>query len=147
MEFLFPLPEKNHPPLSVPRPGKLVIERGFIKGYVDLVAVYDGMVYFADWKSDVLPSYDQETVQEHVATHYDLQVKLYVLALMKALRVHSESEYENRFGGLVYVFLRGLRTSDDVSPGIYFRRPSWFQVLAYEREIKQSPDRSWRPRS
>jgi len=147
MEFLFPYPEKRHPPLSEPRPEKLVIERGFIKGYVDLVVEYDGLVYFADWKSDVLPSYGQETIEEHVATHYDLQAKLYVLALMKALGVHSESEYENRFGGLVYVFLRGLRTSDDVSPGIYFRRPSWFQVLAYEREIKQSPDRSWRPRS
>jgi len=144
MEFLFPYPEKNHPPLSVPRPGKLVIERGFIKGYVDLVVEYDGLVYFADWKSDVLPSYGQETVREHVATHYDLQARLYVLALMKALGVHSESEYEDRFGGLLYVFLRGLCRSDDVGQGIYFRRPSWSQVLSYETEIKQSADRPWR---
>ena len=147
MEFLFPYPEQGHPPLSEPGPGKLVVERGFIKGYVDLVVEHDGLVYFADWKSDVLPSYGQESIQEHVATHYDLQVKLYVLALIKALGVHSESEYEDRFGGLVYVFLRGLRGSSDDGQGIYFRRPSWSQVLVYEVEIKRSPDRSRSVRS
>ena len=44
------------------RPGKLVIERGFIKGYVDLVVEHKDRVYFADWKSDLLPSYDSETI-------------------------------------------------------------------------------------
>jgi len=146
MEFLFPYPEKGHPSLSEPRPGKLVIERGFIKGYVDLVVEHDGLVYFADWKSDVLPSYGQESIQEHVASHYDLQVKLYVLALMKALGVHTESEYRDRFGGLVYVFLRGLRASGDDNQGVYFRRPSWSEILSYEVEIKRSPDRSRRAR-
>jgi len=147
MEFLFPYPEKSHPPLSEPRPGKLVIERGFIKGYVDLIVEHDGLVYFADWKSDVLLAYGQASIQEHVATHYDLQVKLYVLALMKALGVHSESEYEARFGGLVYVFLRGLRRSGGDVQGIYFQRPNWSQILSYEVEIKRSPDWSRRARS
>ena len=57
MEFLFPLPEGSHPSLADPEPGKLVVERGFIKGFVDLVVEHDGLVYFADWKSDVLDSY------------------------------------------------------------------------------------------
>jgi exodeoxyribonuclease V beta subunit len=144
MEFLFPLPERNHPSLSETRPGKLVIERGFIKGYVDLVIEHDGLVYFADWKSDVLPSYGQEAIRAHVTTHYDLQVRLYVLALIKALGVHSESEYKDCFGGLLYVFLRGLHASDEVGQGIYFQRPTWSQVLRYETEIKHSSDRPWR---
>ncbi len=75
MEFLFPFPQEDHPPLSEPRPGKLVIEKGFIKGFVDLVVEHDGRVYFADWKSDVLPSYALETIAEHVDAHYDTQVQ------------------------------------------------------------------------
>ena len=76
------------------RPGKLVIEKGFIKGFVDLVVEHDGRVYFADWKSDVLPSYEPEMIAEHVDAHYDTQVKLYSLALVKALKIQSEAEYE-----------------------------------------------------
>ena len=109
MEFLFPYPEFRHPSLSETRPGTLVIERGFIKGYMDLVIEHSGLVYFADWKSDALSSYGPTTVKAHVAIHYDLQVSVYTLALVKALGIHSENEYDARFGGLVYVFLRGLR--------------------------------------
>jgi exodeoxyribonuclease V beta subunit len=137
MEFLFPYPDKGHPPLSEPRSEKMVIERGFIKGYIDLVAEYDGLVYFADWKSDVLSAYTQLTVEQHIATHYELQVKLYLLALVRALGLRSEAQYERCFGGLVYLFLRGLRCAEGSSAaGIYFGRPSWFDVLAYEREFK-----------
>ena len=57
MEFLFPFPGDVHPALSEPRRGKLMIEKGFIKGFVDLVVKHDGRIYFADWKSDGLPSY------------------------------------------------------------------------------------------
>ena len=63
MEFLFPFPEDIHPLLSDPRPGKLVIERGYIKGFVDLVVEHEGRVYFADWKSDVLPSYEPDRIK------------------------------------------------------------------------------------
>jgi exodeoxyribonuclease V beta subunit len=136
MEFLFPYPEKGQPSLSEPMPGKLVIDRGFIKGYIDLVVEYDGLVYFADWKSDVLGSYAPATLEERVATHYKLQARLYVLALMKVLKIHCESEYEARFGGLAYIFLRGLHCTGDNRPAIYFRRPSWPVVLCYEREIR-----------
>ena len=112
MEFLFPFPEDFHPPLSDPTPGKLVIERGFIKGFVDLVVEHDSRVYFADWKSDVLPSYSPETLRKHVADHYELQAKLYSLALVKALAIRSEADYERSFGGLFYIFLRSLRPQE-----------------------------------
>jgi exodeoxyribonuclease V beta subunit len=137
MEFLFPLPEQSHPRLDAPktRRDKLVIERGFIKGFVDLVVEHDGLVYFADWKSDVLESYDPGHLAQHVKKHYDLQAKLYSLALVKALGVHSEGQYGTRFGGLVYVFLRGLPHADSDRPPVYCARPAWSDILSYEKEI------------
>ncbi len=137
MEFLFPLPEESHPRIDMPRDGraKLVVERGFIKGFVDLVVEHEGLVYFADWKSDVLESYDPDPLKQHVKKHYDLQAKLYSFALVKALGIHSESQYGARFGGLVYVFLRGLKDAPAERPAVYFDRPAWGDVLKYEEEI------------
>ena len=142
MEFLFPDPEDGHPPLSDTVPGKLVIERGFIKGFVDLVVEHDGLVYFADWKSDILDSYEPETVEKHVALQYKIQIQLYVLSIIKAIGVHSKSEYEARFGGLVYVFLRGMVRNGGQEQGVYFRRPSWSEVLSYEKDIKRMRSRT-----
>jgi exodeoxyribonuclease V beta subunit len=147
MEFIFPFPERVHPTLLQALPGRLVIERGFIKGYVDLIVEHEGLVYFADWKSDVLQSYDHAAMKEHVSARYDLQIRLYVLAVVKALAVHTEPEYENRFGGLCYIFLRGLGSESDGSTGIYFQRPSWPDVLSYELALREVADRSRRARS
>jgi len=137
MEFLFPFPEDGHPPLSALKPGKLVIERGYIKGFVDLVVKHDGLVYFADWKSDLLPSYERETVDKHVDTHYELQAKLYSLALVKALAIGSEAVYDQSFGGLFYVFLRSLGEENARTPGVYSKKPSWADILEYEDKVKQ----------
>ena len=139
MEFLFPFPEVFHPPLTDPRPGKFTIGRGFIKGFVDLVVEHEGRTYFGDWKSDVLASYSGESLEQHVAEHYSLQAKLYAMALVKALSIHTESDYEQSFGGLFYIFLRGLRPAGRGAPGtgVYFDRPTWAQILSYEEEIKR----------
>ena len=142
MEFLFPFPEDVHPPLSDSRPGKLVIERGYIKGFVDLVVEHEGRVYFADWKSDVLPSYEPDRIKAHVEAHYDTQVKLYSLALVKALLIDSEATYEKSFGGLFYVFLRALGRDDGESQGVYFERPGWSDILQYETELRRFELRS-----
>ena len=142
MEFLFPFPQDNHPALTEPRRNKLVIEKGFIKGFVDLVVEHDGRVYFADWKSDVLPSYETEMIAKHVSGHYDTQVKLYSLALVKALRIESESDYERVIGGLFYVFLRALGRDDVEASGVWFRRLTWAEVLRYEADLKRFDPRS-----
>jgi exodeoxyribonuclease V beta subunit len=147
MEFLFPFPEGIHPSLSDPRSGKLVIERGFIKGFVDLVVEHDGRVYFADWKSDVLPSYQSDQIAVHVGAHYEMQVKLYSLALVKALLIDSEDAYEKSFGGLFYVFLRALSQDDKDLEDVYFKRPGWTDILQYEAELKRFDLRSGKRRA
>jgi exodeoxyribonuclease V beta subunit len=139
MEFLFPFPESDHPKLPERNRRKIIIGRGFIKGFVDLVVEHKGRVYFGDWKSDILPSYNSEALGKHVADHYELQAKLYALALVKAMSVYSEDGYERMFGGLFYVFLRSFRTREPADPetGVYYSRPSWAQILSYEDELRQ----------
>lgn len=135
MEFFFPIPEGHHPRIAEARPGKLVIERGYVKGYIDLVVEHGGALYFADWKGDVLDSYEPRALARHVTDQYGLQAMLYVLALVKALRIRDAADYEARFGGLVYVFLRGLRRPGPAGMGLHFARPGWAEVLGYEDKL------------
>jgi exodeoxyribonuclease V beta subunit len=79
---------------------------------------------------------------QHVEVHYALQAKLYSLALVKALEIRSEPAYEQRFGGLVYVFLRGLKGSSSERPAVYFCRPTWAEILKYEEDLKHFASRA-----
>ncbi len=135
MEFVCPIPERSHPLLGsdADRPWKA--ERGYIKGFVDFVFEYKGLLYFADWKSDLLPSYEPAVIERHVAENYSLQAKIYCVGVLRLLRVRSESEYERRFGGLLYVFLRGTRADGDGHQGVYFHRPRWDDVCRYESDL------------
>ena len=74
-----------------------------------------------------------------------LQARIYTLALVKMLRVADEADYETRFGGVVYSFLRAVSLERDVKDdssyrrGVYFERPSWRDVLASEVELLNHP--------
>lgn len=121
MEFLYPLP----PPAD-----------GFVKGFVDLIFEAGGRVHFADWKSDSLPSFDAAYLRRYVQGSYELQVRLYTIALRKLYGLESERAYEARFGGAFYFFLRGMEKEGEA--GIYFERPSFQDVLRWERELEKA---------
>lgn len=143
-EFLYPIPEKDHPRLSVAighAPGleRFRIERGFIKGFVDLVFEHEGPTYFLDWKSDSLPRWEPDFLAAHVERNYRLQAKLYALALIKMLGVHDRAGYEKKFGGFLYCFLRGMRAPGSGVEGIHAERPDWTAIAAWEEELMR-PD-------
>ena len=62
-------------------------------------------------------------MKKHVADQYDIQAKLYALALVKALGIRSGAAYEKRFGGMIYVFLRGLGRPMSDAGAVHFARP------------------------
>jgi exodeoxyribonuclease V beta subunit len=66
-----------------------------------------------------------------MTANYELQRRLYALALVKMLGIAGEDDYEARFGGTVYVFLRALPA------GVELGRPTWAEVQAWERELAQ----------
>jgi exodeoxyribonuclease V beta subunit len=138
MEFHFPIPAPAHPLLSrtphdpgVP-PWK--IERGVVKGFVDFMFEHDGRVYVCDWKSDTLPGYTDAILGPHCKESYGLQARIYTLAALRLCGIASASDYQRRFGGMFFCFLRGLDANSD-STGIHCMRPDWAEVLAWEKEM------------
>jgi exodeoxyribonuclease V beta subunit len=137
LEFLYPFPEADHPPLGAADGRPFTVERGFVKGFVDLVFEHEGLVYFADWKSDRLEAWDPDALSRHVDDHYRLQAQLYSLALVKMLGLSDERSYQERFGGMVFCFLRGMRPSLDSAAGIRFARPGWDEVRQWEARLRR----------
>ena len=102
---------------------------GFLKGFMDLVFAFEGRYFVLDWKSNRLGNrvedYNQEAMA-HAIRHsfYDLQYHLYTVALDRYLRVRLPCyDYEQHFGGVRYVFLRGV-TPDHPTLGIFSDRPT-----------------------
>jgi exodeoxyribonuclease V beta subunit len=103
---------------------------GFMKGYIDMVFQHRGRFYLVDWKSNYLgPSiehYDNGSLNKTmVAEHYNLQYHIYTLALHQHLRLQkSNYRYEKDFGGVFYIFIRGIEGTGDSRYGIFFDLPN-----------------------
>lgn len=135
MEFVYPIPERVHRLLQSPRSGEWSVDRGYLKGFVDFVFEYDGLHYFADWKSDFLPAYGRDSIEPHVREHYDLQARIYSVGIVRLLGIRSEAEYDTRFGGLLYLFIRGMKRDGSGEEGTHFQRPNWNEICQYERAL------------
>ncbi|ACU88499.1 exodeoxyribonuclease V subunit beta [Desulfomicrobium baculatum] len=144
MEFLFPLRPVTRetlaavyrdsagllPPDLPERMGNLRFEprRGFMTGFMDLVVRSGRKFYLLDWKSNWLgPTpghYTPDALHAAMAgSHYFLQYHLYCLALKRHLALRKPGfDYEKEFGGVRYVFLRGI---DPQTPGqgVHANRP------------------------
>jgi exodeoxyribonuclease V beta subunit len=134
MEFVYPIPEGAHPLLGRGAEGRWRIERGVVKGFVDLLFAHEGRVYVCDWKGDWLPSWEADRVATHAERNYGVQARLYTMAALRHFGIGDEATYEERFGGVLYCFLRGRRP-DDAEAGVYFHCPSFAQVLSWQREM------------
>ena len=103
--------------------------RGLMKGYIDLVFRHRGRYYLADYKSnhlgDRLEDYDRAGLERAMRVHrYDLQVLIYTLALHRYLgRRLPGYRYTEHFGGVYYLFLRGMRPEHGPSYGVWYDRP------------------------
>src|SRR5690606_5752941 len=91
----------------------------------DLTYVHDGRRYVLDYKSSRLPAYDAETLRAAMRhSEYDLQALIYTLALHRWLRFRlgDAYDYARDFGGIRYVFSRGIDLdahTGDSTPGIF----------------------------
>ena len=142
MEFLYPIPESGHPLLSATTAGDLpvkwTIERGAVKGFIDLLFEHEGRIHLCDWKSDILPSYTAATMAGHCRQHYDVQTRLYTIAALRFAGITTPAAYQARFGAVIFCFLRG-RSSSDPKEGIHCLTPTWDEVLAWEDEMLGRP--------
>jgi exodeoxyribonuclease V beta subunit len=139
IEFLYPIPEPDHPllgqtGLAQENDRTWSIERGLVKGFIDYLFEYQNRIYLCDWKGDWLPSWDSGRLQVHCESNYQIQARLYTLAVLRMAGLNHRATFERRFGGVLYCFLRGMRPGDEQA-GIYFGRPDWRTVLDWQAEM------------
>lgn len=102
--------------------------QGMLKGFIDLVFCWQGKYYLLDYKSNWLGAsaedYTPQAMAQAMQAHrYDLQYQLYSLALHRYLRHRlADYDYQQHFGGVFYLFLRGVDGSASEN-GIYRTRP------------------------
>ena len=102
---------------------------GMMTGLIDLTFRHDGKYYVLDYKSnhlgDSFGDYGEAQLRQAIARHhYDLQYLIYSMALHKWLKARSHGyDYERDFGGVFYLFLRGMRGSETGDTGVYFHKP------------------------
>ena len=119
------------------------ISGGFLNGFIDLVFRLRGRFYIIDWKSNRLggspQSFRQDGIRSAMLKHfYFLQYLIYSVALVKFLRLKNgsftEQDHEKYFGGVYYLFLRGI-TPEAPGNGIYRDRPPFALLMQLEQLI------------
>ncbi|WP_159714380.1 exodeoxyribonuclease V subunit beta [Blochmannia endosymbiont of Camponotus nipponensis] len=121
---------KNYDPLSQKSPPLTFLEvTGMLQGCIDLIFRWNQQYYLLDYKTNWLGKNNNAYIhskmtQEMIEHRYELQYQLYTLALHRFLRNRLVSyNYEKYFGGVYYLFIRGM-DGTPYSNGIYFFRPS-----------------------
>jgi exodeoxyribonuclease V beta subunit len=153
LEFYFPLrsitPEQlaavfdplmgdKSPPDLSPTGERLRFDpvRGFMMGFMDLVFRFDDRFYLLDWKSnhlgDAFADYQCAGLAGAMRAHqYDLQYSLYTVALDQYLRRRiPDYDYETHFGGVFYLFLRGITPERGADCGVFSDRPPADRIAA-----------------
>lgn len=116
---------------------------GFMKGFIDLIFEYEEKYYILDYKSNYLGNnsseYDYSAMLSSIeSSNYDIQYHIYTVALHRFLEFRkSDYYYDNHFGGVIYLFLRGLDIKH-TSRGVFFDRPSLEKVLELDELFKRS---------
>ena len=131
MEFHFPISAGFLPELAeqIPSHSKLrkYLDRisaedcgriegdGYLKGLIDLTFRDNGKYYLLDWKSNKLGGTsegfgEKEIEREMLTHHYVLQYHIYTVALHRFLLSRMRNyNYERNFGGVYYLFVRGMK--------------------------------------
>lgn len=119
VEFLFPeranLAEAKRP-----------ASEGFVTGFMDLLFRQNGVYYLLDWKTNLLSNYTPDAIAKSMEeSDYHRQYRLYAHALERWLRQRRDRGFRFRdwFGGVYYLYLRGMNGRDE-SSGVFFCRPS-----------------------
>lgn len=126
--------------------------KGYMNGSLDLVAKFGTETgpkfYMIDYKSNYLGnSFSQYTQQKILKSifesRYDVQILFYSLALYRFLKTTLPNfSYEKDFGGVMYLYLRGMNSFDTKSPGQFYVKPSEALIDRLDRLFKGINDRT-----
>ena len=150
LEFDFPIDEtfdiKSLQDLFLPSDPEFIYTgfgevKGMMNGLVDLFFKHNGKYYILDWKSnflgDAIEHYHQDRLTEAMnESNYHLQYCIYTVAMKRFLesKLGDSFDYDKHFGGVVYLFLRGVRKGQ--STGIYTNKLPLEKVNQLEKILK-----------
>ena len=115
---------------------KAVHLNGILNGLIDLFFEHDDKYYILDWKSnylgDSLEDYTSEKLNDAMnENNYHLQYYIYSMAAKRFLESKLDNfDYESQFGGVIYLFLRGMRA--DENTGVFTTKLSLETVRKME---------------
>lgn len=135
MEFYFTLNHSAWNPTVLEQSELHKQQEGLFTGSIDLLFRFANKIYFLDWKSNRLENYAFSTLEMVVKEKYQLQVMIYTVAVVRWLGIQSEEAYQERFGGMIYYFLRGMLEEE---AGVFYQKPSWEEVSHYQHILNQS---------
>jgi exodeoxyribonuclease V beta subunit len=145
MEFHFPVSEQNADQLLAmirdngSKTSDHLPAKHFMTGFIDLIVRQKEVFYILDYKSnhlgDSLDDYQPKRLQSVILeAGYDLQYHLYTVALKKYLEKRIPGfDYETGFGGVAYLFVRGMRPESD--NGIWFHKPELRIIEKLEKKL------------
>ncbi len=120
--------------------------RGLMHGIIDLVCLHDERWWVVDYKTNHLgdryADYGQAGMQGAIDLHsYDLQYLIYSVAAHRWLRqiVGDSYDYARDFGGVRYLFLRGMHPAREGS-GVFCDKPSTELIEALD-DLLAAPGR------
>ncbi|KPJ75724.1 MAG: hypothetical protein AMJ54_14160 [Deltaproteobacteria bacterium SG8_13] len=114
---------------------------GFLMGYVDMLFLHENRFYLLDWKSNHLGSRREDYAPARLADimvteHYILQYCLYTVAANRYLQLHRPNySYAEHFGGVFYVFIRGVDAGAGAAYGIFHDRPDPALIRALDEAL------------
>ncbi len=103
--------------------------RGYLKGFIDLIGVFEGKWYLFDYKSNHLgvsrDDYAKANLPAAMADHhYFLQYHIYAVALHRYLGSRLPGyEYDRDFGGVFYLFFKGMHPDSGPEFGVFADLP------------------------
>ncbi len=112
--------------------------QGYLKGFIDLVFVFQKRWSIVDYKSNHLGRYPDAYAPDRLEPvmtdhHYLLQAVLYTLALHRYLSVRLPGyAYEKDIGSVYYLFIRGMGPHYPVGNGVYNFKPPFALIAALE---------------
>ncbi|WP_169785694.1 exodeoxyribonuclease V subunit beta [Enterobacteriaceae endosymbiont of Plateumaris consimilis] len=115
--------------------------QGILKGFIDLVFLWNKKYYLIDYKSNWLGKnynkYTKKYMEKNICLNrYDLQYQIYTLALHKYLCSRIKNyNYEKHFGSVIYLYIRGINNIENNSNGIWEVRPSYELIKKLDQLI------------
>jgi exodeoxyribonuclease V beta subunit len=113
--------------------------QGMLRGAIDLIFEHNNCWYLVDyktnWLGESLEAYNKTTIEQTMIKHrYDLQYQIYSLAMHRLLKQKlTNYDFDANFGGVFYLFIRGITATPNDSSGIFYCKPNKEFILELDQ--------------